>query len=102
MAKKPSININNGPLAAGFFSGEKIPEIEKENTVAIEKPTNNQQTNKPEKNKGGRPKKENKKKQYTLTMDPDLYEKLKTEADQRHTSFSQLITTVMLEYLENN
>lgn len=41
-----------------------------------------------------------KKKQYTLTMHPDLYETLKQLADSQYKSFSQLIADACIEYIK--
>ena len=82
MPKKTPINIDGGALAAGFFSSE----------LNQEKP----------KSKGGRPKKDKKKQQYTLTMDPELYHKLRKKAEEKNTSFSQLVTDAMIDYLDEN
>ena len=54
------------------------------------------------KNKGGRPKSPKKKGQFTLTMDPELYETLKAKAVEKQKSFSQLVTDVMLDFLNND
>ena len=89
MAKRATINPNNGPLAAGFFSG---PSASKENPMppVFEK-----------KNKRGRPRKPIKKAQYTLTMDVDLHDKLQAKAEKNGVSFSQLISEVMTKYLNS-
>lgn len=105
MAKKLSINI---PTATGFFSPETIKKAEEEEAAKVASsvksdssdPTASQEIK--EKNKGGRPKLEKKKKQFTLTMDPDLYIILKSKAAEKQTSFSQLVTDVMLDFLKNN
>lgn len=112
MAKNLSIKI---PTASRFFSPETIQQAEEEDsaeaTPAVEpavsesSPAVGSETSDstdPPKNKGGRPKLEKKKKQYTLTMDPDLYIALKDKAAEKQTSFSQLVTNVMLNFLEND
>jgi predicted HicB family RNase H-like nuclease len=48
----------------------------------------------------GRPRVANKKKQYTLTMRPDMYEQAREEADRRGISFSALIANALVEYLD--
>lgn len=48
----------------------------------------------------GRPRVENKKKQYTLTMRPDMYEQAREEADRRGISFSALIANALVEYMD--
>lgn len=47
----------------------------------------------------GRPRVARKKKQYTLTMRPDLYERAKAEADRRGISFSSLVSDAFVEYM---
>lgn len=47
----------------------------------------------------GRPKVAQKKKQYTLTMRPDLYKKAKEEAERRGISFSALVSDAFIEYM---
>lgn len=49
--------------------------------------------------KKGRPRKTHKKLQYTLTMDPDLHMLLESIADKKQTSFSQLVTDMVLKSL---
>lgn len=93
-------NLKNVDLAANFFSDSVSEEKEVPKTVQSKKDIT-AIINK-EKNKGGRPKSPNKKKQYTLTMRPDLYERLCEKAAYKQTSFSQLITDAALEYLEKN
>ncbi|MGN0240691.1 MAG: hypothetical protein ACI4CS_03300 [Candidatus Weimeria sp.] len=48
----------------------------------------------------GRPRVANKKKQYTLTMRPDMYMQAREEADRRGISFSALIANALVEYLD--
>lgn len=50
--------------------------------------------------KRGRPKVSNKKKQYTLTMNPDLYKTLSELAKENYKSFSQLVTDACIEYIK--
>jgi predicted HicB family RNase H-like nuclease len=103
MAKKLTIDVNKGALGSGFFSNsasvqqndETIPEPEV-------KPVDSQPEQPKEKKRIGRPKQAKKKAQYTLTMDPDLYQRLRAKAEAKCTSFSQLVTDCMLEYLEKN
>lgn len=99
MAKKPSINVTDGPLAAGFFSSETIKKtaVEPEDTTKMDAPSEPISP----KNKGGRPRKANKKEQYTLTMDPLLYNKIRNEAAKEMKSISQFITDVMNTYFNN-
>lgn len=97
MAKKIPININSGALAEGFFSTaskqqDTVKEAPAKATVSS--------TAAPKKNKGGRPRKEKKKQQYTLTMDPELYQQLRETASSMQKSFSQLVTDVMIDYLD--
>lgn len=111
MAKNLSIKI---PTASRFFSPETIQQAKEDSaeaTAAVEPAVSESSpavgseisdSTDPPKNKGGRPKLEKKKKQYTLTMDPDLYIALKDKAAEKQTSFSQLVTNVMLDFLEND
>lgn len=104
MAKKLSINVSGGPLASGFFSPETIKKAESEEVISTESAppqTISEELPKP-KNKGGRPRLDKKKEQYSLTMDPDLYLILKSKAKEKHRSFSQLVTDVMLDFLNND
>ena len=55
---------------------------------------------KKEPGKRGRPKVSNKKKQYTLTMNPDLYKTLSELAKENYKSFSQLVTDACIEYIK--
>lgn len=55
---------------------------------------------KKEKKKRGRPTVANKKQQYTLTMNPDLYEVLSELAKANYKSFSQLVTDACVEYMK--
>jgi hypothetical protein len=48
----------------------------------------------------GRPRVANKKKQYTLTMRPDMYSVAQQEAERRGISFSALIANALVEYLD--
>lgn len=93
---------NNVEVAAGFFSSlthaERKAETDKKELAAtpqseIEKPTTNTAATKKKKNLGGRPKKDGlKNEQFTLTMHPEMYEKLRILAEE-HTrgNFSGLI-----------
>lgn len=101
MAKKLSINV---PAATGFFSPETIKKAE-EDAAKTAPAVPSDVPLSPEtkvKNKGGRPKSPKKKGQFTLTMDPDLYETLKSKAVEKQKSFSQLVTDVMLDFLNND
>lgn len=104
MAKKLSINV---PAATGFFSPETIKKAE-ENAAKVAPAVKSEPSDIPlspqtkVKNKGGRPKSPKKKGQFTLTMDPDLYETLKAKAVEKQKSFSQLVTDVMLDFLNND
>lgn len=48
----------------------------------------------------GRPKVATPKKQYTLTMRPDMYERAKAEAERRGLSFSALVADAFTEYMQ--
>ncbi|MCI7469720.1 MAG: hypothetical protein PUG68_06585 [Lachnospiraceae bacterium] len=50
----------------------------------------------------GRPRVKNKKKQYTLTMRPDMYSLACDEAERRGISFSALIANALTEYMDRN
>lgn len=103
--KKLPKNVNlasNVEVAAGFFtdtqSAEPKAETNKKEQSATpqpkaEKPTANKTATKGKKNLGGRPKKDGlKNEQFTLTMHPEMYEKLRILAKE-HTrgNFSSLI-----------
>ncbi|MDD6380747.1 MAG: hypothetical protein PUG04_03535 [Lachnospiraceae bacterium] len=49
----------------------------------------------------GRPRVANKKKQYTLTMRPDMYSQACEEAERRGISFSALIANALVEYMDH-
>ena len=129
-AKMAKPNIKELDLASGFFSDSSeqnsgkivAPKIEsvkeptekkKTSTVktssADKKKTPSLKTSSADKKKSsdgkkkiGRPTVENKKKQYSLTMHPDLYTKLMEKAKEERTSFSQLITNIALDYLNQH
>lgn len=93
---------SNVEVAAGFFTdtppAEPKAETNKKEQSAIpqpkaEKPIANKTATKEKKNLGGRPKKDGlKNEQFTLTMHPEMYEKLRILAEE-HTrgNFSGLI-----------
>ena len=93
---------SNVEVAAGFFTdtppAESKAETEKKEQSATpqpepQKPTTNKTVTKEKKNLGGRPKKDGlKNEQFTLTMHPEMYEKLRILAEE-HTrgNFSGLI-----------
>lgn len=93
---------SNVEVAAGFFTGTQPAkakaETDKKEQSAIpqpklQKPTTNKTVAKEKKNLGGRPKKDGlKNEQFTLTMHPEMYEKLRILAEE-HTrgNFSGLI-----------
>lgn len=93
---------SNVEVAAGFFTGtppaEAKAETDKKEQSAtpqleLQKPTTNKTSTKEKKNLGGRPKKDGlKNEQFTLTMHPEMYEKLRILAEE-HTrgNFSGLI-----------
>lgn len=103
MAKKLTIDVNKGALGSGFFSNSSSAQQDAAAIPESEIKSVHSQSEQPKKkNKGGRPRKEKKKAQYSLTMDPDLYQTIRAKAEEKHTSFSQLVTDCMLEYLKNN
>lgn len=93
---------SNVEVAAGFFTdtppAESKAETDKTEQSATpqpepQKPTTNKTATKEKKNLGGRPKKDGlKNEQFTLTMHPEMYEKLRILAEE-HTrgNFSGLI-----------
>lgn len=88
-------------FAAGFFSSSPLESNSEEEVVAekIVAPKQNSMQ-KPKKNLGGRPKKEGlKNEQFTLTMHPLMYEKLKLiAADYTRGNFSALIDEAIKAY----
>lgn len=94
-------------VAAGFFSSptpaETVPDKKEKITTPpqdTEKPSSNKTTTKEKKNLGGRPKKDGlKNEQFTLTMNPEMYEKLRIIADE-HTrgNFSGLIDAAIKSF----
>lgn len=89
MAKKLEIKTP----AMGFINPEAIKEVE-ENTE-IRKDEKKQASG-----KRGRPRVKNKKKQYTLTLTPDLYEEAFERAEELGISFSALTSMAIQEYLK--
>lgn len=81
---------------------EPIKETEKAAVEETESKNNVEDTepSKEEEKKPGRPKVSNKKKQYTLTMNPDLYKTLSALAKENYKSFSQLVTDACIEYMK--
>ena len=83
---------SNVEVAAGFFTdtspAEAKAETDKKEPSATpqaepQKPTANKTTTKEKKNLGGRPKKDGlKNEQFTLTMHPEMYEKLRILAEE--------------------
>lgn len=53
-----------------------------------------------ESKKPGRPSKPHKKQQFSITMDPDLYASLQNIAAEKQTSFSQLVTNIILDSIQ--
>lgn len=105
MAKKFPKGVDlaeNVEVAAGFFTDTSPAEAKaetdkKEQSTTpqpeLQKPTTNKTATKEKKNLGGRPKKDGlKNEQFTLTMHPEMYEKLRILAEE-HTrgNFSGLI-----------
>lgn len=93
---------SNVEVAAGFFTdtppAEAKAETDKKEQSAtpqpeLQKPTTNKTTTKEKKNLGGRPKKDGlKNEQFTLTMHPEMYEKLRILAEEyTRGNFSGLI-----------
>lgn len=91
-------------FAAGFFT---TPTSDAQNEAVVEKlitpvqvPAENPSTEKPKRNLGGRPKKDGlKNEQFTLTMNPETYEKLKIIAyEHTNQNFSALINEAIKVY----
>lgn len=86
---------NNVEVAAGFFSSPTSAETDKKEQSATpqQEPIANKTTTKEKKNLGGRPKKNGlKNEQFTLTMHPEIYEKLRILAmEYTRGNFSGLI-----------
>lgn len=99
MTKKGFKNQNpNDRIAERTTTEEtKTPEPIKETDKAAVEDT---ELPKKEPGKRGRPKVSNKKKQYTLTMNPDLYKTLSELAKENYKSFSQLVTDACIEYIK--
>ena len=53
-----------------------------------------------ESKKPGRPSKPHKKQQFSITMDPNLYASLQNIAAEKQTSFSQLVTNIILDSIQ--
>lgn len=117
MAKKDfkKQNPNKNIAERTTIEETKAPEPEKtpteepkeaavEETESKKDDTQNTEQPKKEEEKRGRKSCEElgtrKKKQYTLTMHPDLYETLKKLADSQYKSFSQLIADACIEYIK--
>ncbi|MDY5577211.1 MAG: ribbon-helix-helix domain-containing protein [Lachnospiraceae bacterium] len=90
---------SNVEVAAGFFTDNPPSEADTDKNEkstkpqAIEKPSTHKTATNEKKNLGGRPKKDGlKNEQFTLTMHPEMYEKLRILAEE-HTrgNFSGLI-----------
>lgn len=94
MAKKGFKAENPNKRIAERTERAAVEETESKNNV--------EDTELPKKEPGkrGRPKVSNKKKQYTLTMNPDLYETLQALAKENYKSFSQLVTDACIEYIK--
>ena len=103
----------NVDFAAGFFSTPASDEQEEAvvekitapapvptETPSEEEPKKEEPTEEPQKNLGGRPKKDGlKNEQFTLTMNPETYEKLKVIADDyTRGNFSALIDEAIKVY----
>ena len=95
----PKKTIKGKDLAAGFFSISEYDENESKTDLKTEKIVTSN-TTKSEKNLGGRPPKEGlRNEQFTLTMNPELYEKMKIIANERtRGNFSALIDEAIKHY----
>ena len=83
----------------------RAEEESKENVVTkVAEPKTEATTEEQPKRKAGRPRKSEseKKRQYTITFDPKLYEQLQSIAEESFKSTSQLITDACVEYIKNN
>lgn len=113
-AKKLPKNVdlaNSVDVAAGFFSSPSSADIKTDKKEKITAPTPDTKepsadikATKKKKNLGGRPKKDGlKNEQFTLTMNPEMYEKLRIIADE-HTrgNFSGLIDQAIKSFCREN
>ena len=92
-AENPNKRIAERTATEETKTPEPIKETEKAAVEDTELP-------KKEPGKRGRPKVSNKKKQYTLTMNPDLYKTLSELAKENYKSFSQLVTDACIENIK--
>lgn len=102
---------NNVDVAAGFFSNPNHVESKTDKQVqttaplqTTKKPSTNKIITEEKKNLGGRPKKDGlKNEQFTLTMNPETYEKLRIIA-QKHTdgNFSRLIALTINSFCKEH
>lgn len=101
MAKKGFKTENpNKRIAERTATEEKNSEPIKETESKKDDTQNTEPPKEEKKGKPGRPRISNKKKQYTLTMNPDLYETLSELAKENYKSFSQLVTDACIEYMK--
>jgi hypothetical protein len=100
--QNPNKNIAERTTTEETKTPEPIKETEKAAVEEIESKNNVEDTELPKEEPGkrGRPKVSNKKKQYTLTMNPDLYKTLSELAKENYKSFSQLVTDACIEYMK--
>lgn len=101
-AENPNKRIAERTATTETKTPEPTKETEKAAVEETESKNNVEDTELPKKEPGkrGRPKVSNKKKQYTLTMNPDLYETLQALAKENYKSFSQLVTDACIEYIK--
>lgn len=96
----------NLDVAAGFFSNSEFIEndIREKITVPTKDPSDPNPTAEKKKNLGGRPQKEGlKNEQFTLTMHPELYEKLRILAGEyTRGNFSGLIDEAIKSFCREN
>ncbi len=102
--KRQTKNLKDFDLASGFFSHTPTTEADTPKPISLEEHPQLEGTEIPASskilNKGGRPKKEGlKNRQYTLTLPPELYEKVRiVEKQKGYPSFSQLVSAALKYY----
>lgn len=81
---------------------EPVKEITKE--AVKEKPKKTVKKDEIPKNKGGRPPLDTseRRKQYTLTLEPDTYQMIMKKAKEEKISFAKYVERATLEYIENH
>jgi hypothetical protein len=101
---KLKIPVSINPASSFIASASESAHENIESDINKDADSKAEATSKEEKLRGkpGRPRKPNKRQQYTLTMDPKLYGSLKKYAENHQLSFSQLITNAAIEYIDTH